>query len=136
MIFNLAVLIPVSFMTQNADEMSHRMKVHNFLREHASLPVEKKKLVPIAWLITLAWMFFGIGPGAVIGNDIFGAPNDAANWTFGIPSIWAWQILFWLLGVGMMWFLAYKMEMSTMPSKEVEVLVEDIGDLAPGQSRG
>jgi Na+/proline symporter len=136
MIFNLAVLIPVSFMTQNADEMSHRMKVHNFLREHASLPVEKKKLVPIAWLITLAWMFFGIGPGAVIGNDIFGAPNDAANWTFGIPSIWAWQILFWLLGVGMMWFLAYKMELSTVPSKEVEVLVEDIGDLAPGQSRG
>jgi len=28
----------------------------------------------------------------------------------------------------MMWFLAYKMEMSTMPSKEVEALVEDIGD--------
>ena len=40
------------------------------------------------------------------------------------------QILFWILGVGMMWFLAYKMEMSLVPKKEVEVLVEDIGDSA------
>ena len=30
----------------------------------------------------------------------------------------------------MMWFLAYKMEMSTVPEKEIEALVEDIGDLA------
>ena len=28
----------------------------------------------------------------------------------------------------MMWFLAYKMEMSTVPETEVEALVEDIGD--------
>jgi hypothetical protein len=31
----------------------------------------------------------------------------------------------------MMWFLAYKMELSTVPDKEVEALVEDIGDTAP-----
>ena len=66
--------------------------------------------------------------GAVIGNDIFGSPNDISTWTFGIPSIWAWQILFWVLGCGMMWFLAYKMEMSTMPRKSVSALVDDIGD--------
>jgi len=29
-----------------------------------------------------------------------------------------------------MWFLAYKMEMSTMPRKSVSALVEDIGDTA------
>ena len=67
-------------------------------------------------------------PGAVIGNTIFGNPNDAASWIFGMPSIWAWQILWWALGVGMMWFLAYKMEMSILPNKEVSALVEDIGD--------
>ena len=79
-------------------------------------------------------MLFGIGPGAVIGNYIFGAPDAGVEgWTFGIPSIWAWQILFWLLGIGMMWFLAYKMEMSTVPAKEIEALVEDIGDVAPEQ---
>ena len=130
MILNLAVCLPVSAMTQSADSRAHRMKYHDFLREHATLPAAKAGLKPIAWIITLLWLFFGIGPGAVIGNDIFGAPNAGLDaWTFGIPSIWAWQILFWILGVGMMWFLAYKMEMSTMPSKEVEALVDDIGDV-------
>jgi len=129
--FNLAFVIVISAMTQNENETAHRMKYHNFLREHASLSPEKKGLVPIAWIVTLAWFFFGIGPGAVIGNDIFGAPNAGVDgWTFGIPSIWAWQIIFWILGVAMMWFLAYKMEMSTMPDKEVEALTEDIGDVS------
>ena len=41
------------------------MKYHNFLKEYAGLPSEKKNLVPIAWIITLLWFFFGIGPGAV-----------------------------------------------------------------------
>ena len=137
MFFNLLVCIPVSAMTQDDAARAHRMKFHDFLREHASLPASKQGLKPIAWGITLAWLFFGIGPGAVIGNDIFGAPDAGVDgWTFGMPSIWAWQILFWLLGCFMMWFLAYKMEMSTMPDKEVEALTEDIGDLAPEQQRG
>jgi Na+/proline symporter len=139
-IFNLLFCIPISAMTQgDTAAREHRMKYHNFLREHASLSADKKRLVPIAWIITLAWLFFGIGPGAVIGNTIFGAPAaGVAGWTFGIPSIWAWQILFWILGVGMMWFLAYKMEMSTVPDKEVQALVEDIGDVAvtPPQQAG
>ncbi|MHA1598816.1 MAG: sodium:solute symporter family protein [Alphaproteobacteria bacterium] len=129
MVVNLGFCLPISAMTQNDSDLAHRMKYHNFLREHATLPAAKQGLKPIAWGITLAWMFFGIGPGAVIGNDIFGAPNAGVEgWTFGMPSIWAWQILFWILGVGMMWFLAYKMEMSTVPDTEIEALVEDIGD--------
>jgi hypothetical protein len=35
-----------------------------------------------------------------------------------------------------MWFLAYKMEMSTVPDREVEALVDDIGDVVPEQQRG
>jgi Na+/proline symporter len=129
MLLNLGFCLPISAMTQDSAELEHRMKYHNFLREHASLSPEKKGLVPVAWAITLLWFFFGVGPGAVIGNDIFGAPNQGYDaWTFGMPSIWAWQILFWALGVGMMWFLAVKMEMSTLPEKAIEALVEDIGD--------
>ncbi len=128
-LFNLGIAILVSAVTQGRDDQAHKMTFHNFLREHASLSAEKKGLVPIAWIITLVWFFFGIGPGAVIGNTIFGNPNDPSSWLFGMPSIWAWQILFWALGVFMMWFLAYKMEMSTVPAKEIEVLHEDIGDI-------
>lgn len=129
-IFNFGIAVIVSAFTQSKEALEHRMKFHDFLNEHAALAPEKKKLVPLAWIIVLVWFFFAQGPGAVVGNTIFGSPTDAATWTFGMPSIWAWQILWWALGVGMMWFLAYKMQMSTIPSKEVEVLVEDIGDVA------
>ena len=108
-IFNLGIAIIISFFTQNRDDHEHKMKYHNFLKEYAGLPAEKRNLVPIAWIITLLWFFFGIGPGAVIGNWIFGSPTDPSTWIFGIPSIWAWQILFWIIGVYMMWMLAYKM---------------------------
>ncbi len=129
-IFNLGLAILISAVTQNAQEREHRMTFHRFLQEHASLPAAKRGLVPIAWIVTLAWFFFAIGPGAVIGNTIFGDPTDAATWMFGIPSIWTWQLLFWALGVMMMWFLAVKMEMSTVPETEVVELVEGAGAAA------
>nr|VFK50494.1 MAG: Na+/proline symporter [Candidatus Kentron sp. TUN]VFK51739.1 MAG: Na+/proline symporter [Candidatus Kentron sp. TUN] len=128
-LFNLSIAIIVSMFTQNPDDKEHRMGYHNFLREHAALPEAKRWLIPLAWIITVVWFFFGVGPGAVIGNDVFGNPNDMATWIFGIPSIWAWQILWWVLGVFMMWFLAYKMEFSTVPEMEIVVLQEDIGDI-------
>ena len=127
-IFNLGIAIIVSAFTQDEVARTHKMKFHDFLRQHASLPADKKSLVPVAWIITLVWFFFGIGPGAVIGNTIFGDPNSYESWTFGMPSIWAWQILWWILGVCMMWFLAYKMELSKVPAQEIEALYEDIGD--------
>lgn len=127
-IFNLGLAILISAFTQDTESRAHRQKFHDFLKEHAGLPEEKKSLVPLAWIIVVVWFIFAQGPGTVIGNTLFGNPNDATTWTFGMPSIWAWQILWWALGVGMMWFLAYKMQMSTIPEKEVEVLVEDIGD--------
>ena len=128
-LFNLGVAILVSAFTQNERDRERRMEFHNFLREHASLPAAKKRLVPLAWILVLVWFFFGIGPGAIIGNTIFGDPNDASTWIFGMPSIWAWQLLWWALGVGMMWFLAYRMELSTVPEREIEALHEDIGDI-------
>ncbi len=132
--FNVVVCVLVSAATQTEEGRSHRMTYHSFLREHSMLSADKRKLAPWAWVVTLAWMFFGIGPGAVFGNYVFGEPNAGVDgWAFGIPSIWAWQILFWILGVGMMWLLAFKMEMSLVPEKEVEALVDDIGDVAPGQ---
>ena len=130
MLFNLGLAILISAVTQNSDDMKHKMTFHSFLRSHTQLAIEvRRRLKPIAWIITLTWFCFAIGPGAVIGNTIFGDPNDSTTWVFGMPSIWAWQLLWWALGVFMMWFLAYKMGMSTVPDKEIEVLYEDIGDV-------
>lgn len=132
-LFNLGLAIVISAVTQNAADREHRMGYHRFLREHAGLPVYKKGLVPVAWLLTLAWFFFGFGPGAVIGNWIFGDPNDPSSWLLGIPSIWTWQLLFWAVGVYMMWFLAVKLEMSTVPEREIDAL---LGEAAPQPSTG
>jgi hypothetical protein len=126
-IFNLAVALIVSAITR--DDMDRKMEFHNFLAQHAVLPAHRRGLIPIAWIVTLAWFFFGIGPGAVIGNWIFGDPNDPTTWMFNMPSIWAWQLLFWALGVAMMWFLAYIMQMSTVPETQVEALAEDIAEI-------
>ncbi|UCH81625.1 MAG: sodium:solute symporter family protein [Nitrospiraceae bacterium] len=127
-IFNFGIAILVSAVTQDSESRAHRQKFHDYLQEHAGIPADKKSLVPLAWIIVLVWFLFAQGPGAVLGNTLFGNPTDSSTWTFGMPSIWAWQIIWWALGVGMMWFLAYKMNMSTIPEKEIEVLVEDIGD--------
>jgi len=126
-IFNLGIAILVSAITR--DDMDRKMEFHNFLAQHASLPPEKRKLIPTAWIVTLAWFFFAIGPGAVIGNWIFGNPTDPTTWMFGMPSIWAWQLLWWALGVAMMFFLAYTMQMSTVPETEIESLAEDIAEM-------
>ena len=126
-IFNLGIAILVSAVTK--DDMDRKMEFHYFLAQHAGLPEEKRGLIPIAWIITLGWFFFGIGPGAVLGNWIFGNPNAPETWMFGIPSIWTWQVLFWILGVVMMWFLAYVMEMSTNPETDIETLADDISEL-------
>lgn len=128
-LFNLPVAILVSAFTQpDKKEMDRRMGFHNFIRKHASLPQESKHLIKWGWIVTITWYIFAIGPGCVIGNTIFGDPMKPASWFLGMPSIWIWQIVFWLLGIWMMWFLAYKLKMSTDITMDVEVLKHDIYD--------
>ena len=62
-----------------------------------------------------------------MGTDLFGAPNAGPRaWLFGIPSIWAWQIIWWALGVLLLWLLAYKLEMSTAPVEDIELRADGI----------
>jgi SSS family solute:Na+ symporter len=39
-----------------------------------------------------------------------------------MPSLWAWQIAGWMLGVGMIWFLAYYMELATPPAQPLAAI--------------
>ncbi|NVJ91071.1 MAG: sodium:solute symporter family protein [Methylocystaceae bacterium] len=126
---NMLVCVSVSAITQDEEQSPHKEAYHVFLKDHAGLTPNKRKLIPLAWGLTLLWVFFAVGPGVVVGNDVFGAPDAGREgWLFGVPSIWAWQIAFWLLGVALLWFLAYHMEMSTVPEQKIESLSDDIGD--------
>ena len=121
MLFNLPIAIVISYFTQAEKDINHKQKFHDFLVAYTRLPDEHRKLIPLAWLIAIGWFFFAVGPGMVIGNSIFGDPNDMNTWLFGIPSLRLWQIVWWLLGVAMMWLLAYKMNFSTFHGDEASL---------------
>jgi Na+/proline symporter len=121
LLLNVVVALVVSALTQDETELSHRLGFHRFLREFAATPPAKRGLQPFAWMAALAWLFFGVGPGAVIGNDLFRAPGAGVEaWTFGMPSIWAWQVMFWAFGTALVWFLAFRMELATPPRTPIE----------------
>ena len=116
---NLAVTVIVSALTQTRDESgrSHRGQFHDFLRSHAGLNATTRRWAAPAWIVTVIWFLGAIGPFAVLGNE-----SQPANWSFGIPTLWVWQIVWWVIGCVMMYLLAFKLQMSTVPENEVETL--------------
>ncbi len=113
---NAVVAVAVSAVTQpERKEYLRRMGYHRYLREYASVPAGKAPLKKVAWALVLLWFVFGIGPLAVVGNTFFGLldPRDPSTWPLGVAPLWWWQLVWWAFGIYMMWFLAYKLELST-----------------------
>ncbi len=128
LVINLVVAVIVSFFTQTPEERRHRQEYHNFLEQHASLPESKRKWKIWAWIGVILWFLLALGPGVMWwGNDLFGlvSPTEPDKWWLGMPPIWIWQIFWWLVGVGMMWFLAYYMELSVDVKDEIKPLKEE-----------
>ena len=112
---NFGVAILLSAFTR--DDAERKAECHRWLAERAALPPRKRRWVlPIAAL-TLLWLLIAAGPGAVLGNTLFGNPNEPATWWFGIPSIWAWQLCGWAVGVGLLAVLAYTLGLGTAGSE-------------------
>lgn len=117
---NLSIAVFISIFTQEKKEYLHKKKYHNFLKKYSPLfKTKKSKIFFTNIFIVVVWLFFALGPGARIGNSIFGDPGNMTTWLFGIPSIWAWQFLLWIIGVGIMWSLAYKMKMSLKTNNKI-----------------
>jgi len=124
LLFNVFICFSISaFSSITKIDMyrSHRQKFHNFLNEHMGLHPSRTKLRSFAYVITLIWLFFGVGPGQVLGNNFFGEPGAGYEaWILKIPSIWGYQLIWWFLGIGLIWFLASKMDLSTLPNKPIQ----------------
>ena len=59
------------------------------------------------WSLTLIWAFLAIGPGAILGNTFFSQPIfTEAEAALGLPSLWVWALLSWLIGVILVWWIA------------------------------
>jgi len=63
-------------------------------------------------VVVPVWYFFAIGPACMLGNSAFSFA--------GFPSLWSWQITWWILGIIMMWALCFKAEMSTTTETQIE----------------
>jgi Na+/proline symporter len=127
LVVNVAIGLLFSILTQRRSRREHRMRFHDCLAEATARAPNARVWRPIAWAAALAWVFFAIGPGALFGVDLFGAPNAGADaWLFGIPSIWAWQIIAWALGVLLLWLLAYRLGLSRPPARPIELEPEAI----------
>ena len=76
-----------------------------------------------AWLAAGLWIFFALGPGTVIGNDIFGNPSLApAEWDFGVPSILAWQLLAWASGLALLIYLSRRTGLDQFTPERIEAI--------------
>ena len=54
---------------------------------------------------------FAIGPFTVLANSSFSF--------LGFPPIWSWQIVWWMLGIVMMWALCFKAGLSTITEEQI-----------------
>jgi len=70
-----------------------------------------KKWRGIMKIVVPVWYFFAIGPACILGNKAFSFA--------GFPSLWSWQITWWILGIVMMWALCFKAEMSTTNETQI-----------------
>ncbi|OQW92900.1 MAG: hypothetical protein BWK78_00100 [Thiotrichaceae bacterium IS1] len=113
----------IPFFSDSKEDRDHRKKFHAFLQTHdpkspTNTSVWWKRF---AWVAPVIWLFFSIVP------MIFWSSSDPESWPYGMPVIWIWQILGWIMGVAMMIGLAYPVGFATEP-KKFESLCDDISD--------
>lgn len=111
MVPNLAAALLISAFTQRLRHGEEAEEVRRLMHVTLRSGPGTQSLKTTAWSVVLAWLFLAAGPGLVFGNGAFlGAKG---GWLMGIPSLWAWGLTFWAAGLGMVWFLSYKMEMAS-----------------------
>jgi SSS family solute:Na+ symporter len=117
---NIAAVLIISAVT-NRNALGAEAKEVRKLFAGALAPGKKARaLRPTAWSVVLAWFFLAAGPGLIFGNYAFvSGEGESTIWLLGMPSIWAWSLAAWVSGVGVVWFLAYKMEMASPVHVEI-----------------
>lgn len=95
-----------------ADVLEIRNEMGNWLRGMDTPTETQRKWRRVLWVATPVWFFFAIGPGMLVGNNFFSFA--------GLPPVWSWQIVWWMLGFVMMWALAFKAGLSKATTQQIE----------------
>jgi len=127
---NIVLVVAISALYQRESTSRHRERNHRYLNDYATRIPRRFRRVPNAWIYTIIWLLFAVGPGLILGNRVFGDPAAGIDgWRMGVPSIWAWQIVWWLGGIGILWFLGYVMCLVRSPKNSVRSLIDDATDV-------
>jgi Na+/proline symporter len=129
---NISACLLVSLFTRSDQGRVDRDALHSAYRTVIPADSGSRTNPTAAWSLTFIWTFLAVGPGAILGNQFFSKPiftNGGA--VLGVPSLWIWQIAFWLIGVLLVWWLAYPIRLSqidvaTVPPLRVPPPATDI----------
>lgn len=111
--FNLAFCLLASLFTRRGAERERRQRLHDRFAEGHRTDFGGRAARGAKWSLVLIWTFLALGPGAILGNTFFSRPVfSGAEVALGLPSLMAWQAAFWLIGVFLVWWLAYQTRMS------------------------
>ena len=122
LVFNLALVGLASAASHKAPDRPGRDRLHRAIA--ATLHTAPKGGRGLLWSLLLLWGFLAYGPGAILGNTFFSEPIfTARSATLGIPSLWVWQLLFWLLGAVLVWWLAYRVGFGRTSEEGIKPIV-------------
>lgn len=111
---NAAATLIVSAITNRKAHGAEAKEVRKLFLGPIASSVKARGLRATAWSATLVWFFLAAGPGLVFGNYAFAVTDGESQvWLLGMPSMWAWALAGWVSGVGLVWFLGYRMEMAS-----------------------
>ncbi|MCE2747923.1 MAG: hypothetical protein LW715_03830 [Rhodobacter sp.] len=128
--FNLGVVLLASVFTARGAGRARRDRLHDEFAARWALPESRPNARTALWSLTLIWAFFAMGPGAILGNSFFSRPVFTQTETaLGLPSLWVWQILFWLVGTALVWWLAHRARLGQTSSDPLRRI--DFRDPAP-----
>jgi SSS family solute:Na+ symporter len=115
LVINVAASLLVAIFTRQDAEREHRNALHAVFRRDHRTNFGGRAARSAKWSLTLLWVFLALGPGAILGNTFFAQPAfTEANLSLGVPSLWVWQASFWIIGVMLVWWLAYRSGLSTV----------------------
>jgi Na+/proline symporter len=110
---NIAASLLVAIFTRQDAERRHRDALHAIFQRDHRMDFGGRAARTAKWSLTLLWVFLALGPGAILGNTFFGHPVFAGgDVSLGVPSLWVWQACFWIIGVMLVWWLAYQSRLS------------------------
>ena len=117
---NLAVVLIISAITDRRIQRTEAREIRHLFSGLLAVRPKARALRSTAWSIAIGWFFLAVGPGLIFGNYAFVAQNgEETVWLLGMPSLWAWSLAAWVSGLGLVWFLAYKMEMASPVTVEI-----------------